>query len=139
MRIGKCATVGSIDSETGAFDRAFKVAQRSTTREAGDPGSNPALGKWSRNYPIDVPATPPLPDANLRCQVLSTNANEQKKDAAPFFCPRNFDPSRAVKVSSGHVTTRSMSPQRLRYGAPRALLPVTFATKRSLLAETDKR
>ena len=32
--------------------------------------SNPALGKqWSRDYPIDVPATPtPLPDANLRYQ-----------------------------------------------------------------------
>ena len=32
-------------------------------------GSNPALGKqWSHDYPIDVPATPTLPNANLRYQ-----------------------------------------------------------------------
>ena len=37
------------------------------TRDARDPVSNPAMGKqWSRDYPIDVPATPTLPDANLR-------------------------------------------------------------------------
>ena len=31
--------------------------------------SNPAFGKqWSHDYPIDVPATPTLPDANLRYQ-----------------------------------------------------------------------
>ena len=34
---------------------------RSTTRDAGDPGSSPAWGKqWSRDYPIDVPATLPM-------------------------------------------------------------------------------
>ena len=32
---------------------------RSTTRDPGDSGSNPALSQqWSRDYPIDVPATP---------------------------------------------------------------------------------
>ena len=57
-----------------SFDRAVTVAAgssvvRSTTRDAGDPGSNPALGKqWSRDYPIDIPATPTLPYANLRYQ-----------------------------------------------------------------------
>ena len=69
---------------------------RSTTRDAGDPGSNPALGKqWSRDYPIDVPATPTLPDANLRFQEairkLPTGANGEKEDAVSFFCPRSFD------------------------------------------------
>ena len=53
-------------------DRAVVVAQwydlqlEMRERDAGDPGSNPALGKqWSRYYLIDVPATPTLPDANL--------------------------------------------------------------------------
>ena len=42
---------------------------RSATRDAGGPGSNPTLGKqWSRDYPIDIPATPTLPYANLRYQ-----------------------------------------------------------------------
>ena len=38
---------------------------------------------WSRDYPIDIPATPTLPDANLRYQQkLSTGgANKQKEDA----------------------------------------------------------
>ena len=53
-----------------SFDRAVMVAQwyYEITIYAGDPGSNPALGKkWSRDYPIrvDVPATPMLLDANL--------------------------------------------------------------------------
>ena len=35
---------------------------RSTTRDAGDSGLNPALGKQrSRDYPIEVPVTPTLP------------------------------------------------------------------------------
>ena len=55
-----------------SFGRAGMVAQwydLQLDRHAGDPGStrNPALGKQlSRDYPIDVPATPTLPDAELR-------------------------------------------------------------------------
>ena len=71
--------------------------------------------------------------ANFRYQEALDCANGPKEDAASFFCPRSFD--RAIIVaqwydlrlktwetrvrtlpwaSSGHVTTRSMSPQRLR-------------------------
>ena len=74
---------------------------------------------------------------------LSTGANGQKEDAGSFFCPRSFD--RAVMVAqwsdlrletletrvqilpwanSGHVTTRSMSPQHLH--SPM----LTFVTKK---------
>ena len=38
------------------------------TRDAGDPGSNPALPvdkQRSRDHPFDVPAMPTLPDASL--------------------------------------------------------------------------
>ena len=59
-----------------SFDRAVMVL----TRDAGDPGSNlnPALDKqWSRDYPIDVPATPTLP------RKLSTGANGQKVGLLP--------------------------------------------------------
>ena len=40
------------------------------TRDSGDPGSNPTLGKQrSRDYPIrDIPETPTFPYANLRYQ-----------------------------------------------------------------------
>ena len=56
---------------------------QSLSRDAGDPGSNPALGKqWSHDYPIDVPATPTLP---------YTGANGPKQDAASFFCLHSFD------------------------------------------------
>ena len=65
---------------------------RSTTLEAGYPGSNTALGKqWSRDYPIDALATPTLLDANLRYQEaldwrkLECPLNGQKEDAVPSF------------------------------------------------------
>ena len=78
---------------------------RSTTRGAGDPGSNAALGKqWSRDYPIDVPATPMLPNTNLRYQEAlraSTCASGPKEDVASFFCPRSFD--RAVMLLKKHA------------------------------------
>ena len=59
------------------------------TRDAGDPGSNPALGKkWSRDYPVDVPATPattlPGLDANLRYHEALEWRNGQKQDTAYF-------------------------------------------------------
>ena len=64
---------------------------RTTTRDAGVPGSNPALGKkWSRDYPgpMDVPATPantlPGLDANLRYHEALEWRNGQKQDTAYF-------------------------------------------------------
>ena len=55
------------------------VVRSCTTRDAGDPDSNLALGKqWSRDYPTDVPATPTLPKANLRYQELSTGADRRR-------------------------------------------------------------
>ena len=70
---------------------------RPTTRDAGDPAfdSEPCLGRpgkqWSRasDYAIDVPATPTLPDTNLRYQEAFDWWNGQKEDAASssFFCP----------------------------------------------------
>ena len=41
--------------------------------------------QWSRDYPIDVPATPMPPNAYPRYQKLSTGANGQKEDAASCF------------------------------------------------------
>ena len=91
--------------------------------------------------------TDQTPILTFATKKLSTGANGQREDAtsSSFFCPRSFD--RAVMVdqsrwydlrletretrvrtlpwaSSGHVTTRSMSPQHLR--SPM----LTFATKK---------
>ena len=56
---------------------------------AGDPGSNPALGKQrSRDYPIDVPATPSSPMLTFATKKLPTGANEQKEDAVSFATVR---------------------------------------------------
>ena len=64
-------------------------------------GSNPGLGKqWSRDYPIDVPATPTLPDANLpTTKKLSTGANEEKENVVTFrvYCP--FAPVKSFFVA----------------------------------------
>ena len=43
--------------------------------------SNPAGKRRSRDYTIDVPATPTLPDPTKK---LSTGANEQNEDARCF-------------------------------------------------------
>ena len=57
-----------------SFDQAVMASSsvvRSTTRDAGDPGTKPGFDpckQWSCDYPIDVPATPMLPDDNLRYQ-----------------------------------------------------------------------
>ena len=54
-------------------------------------GSNPALGKqWSRDYPIDVPATPTQlrsPILTFATKKLSTGANGQREDAAKQQLP----------------------------------------------------
>ena len=54
-------------------------------RVAEDPGSRPALGKQrSRDYPIDMSATPTLPHANLRYQRSSQARLTQMHKRAPF-------------------------------------------------------
>ena len=62
---------------------------------AGDPGSNRALGKQSqlsrRDYPIDVSATPTLPDADLRYQEALDWRKWLKEDAATS-CVRGAGP-----------------------------------------------
>ena len=71
------------------------------TRDAGDTGSNPALGKqWSHEYPIDVPATPTLPYASLRYQEALDWRNWTTEGCSfgSFFCPRSFD--RAVMIKN---------------------------------------
>ena len=57
-----------LDSELPSFVRAVSIelygssVVRSTTRDVGDLGSKPAFGKqWSRDDPIDFPATTTLP------------------------------------------------------------------------------
>ena len=66
-------------SDSGGSTRGIPRPYDSTR---GNPGSNPALGKqWSRDYPMLSFAT----------EKLSTGANEQKEDAASFFCARSFD------------------------------------------------
>ena len=58
-----------VSSSSGWHGSSSQSVIRSTTRDAEDPGSNPALGKqWSRDYPIDIPVTLALLDANLRYQ-----------------------------------------------------------------------
>ena len=66
---------------------------------AGDPGSNPALGKQrSRDYPIDVPATPSSPMLTFATKKLPTGAGT--KGGCSFFCygSRSFD--RAFMVAN---------------------------------------
>ena len=59
---------------------------RSTTRDAGGPGSNPALGKqWSRDYPIDVLATPKLTDTNRYQEAPSLDWRKWTKEGCSFL------------------------------------------------------
>ena len=81
---------------------------RSTTYDAGDPGSNPALGTqgivtvWMLTPHYDAFLCSPGADANLRHQLEEALdcAKGQKAELpeAEFpFCPRSFD--RAVMVA----------------------------------------
>ena len=81
----------------------FKTCQDQTSQKtAGLPARAVAAARsipvarhnfeWSRDYPIDVPATPTLPDANLRrYQEALDGANGLKEDAAAFFSFESFD------------------------------------------------
>ena len=70
---------------------------RATTRDAGDLGSNPALGKqWSRDYQIDVPATTTLPDANLRYQEALDCCKWTKGGCSFLLLSAQFQVDRAV-------------------------------------------
>ena len=53
-------------------------------RGPGVPGSNPALGKeWSRDYPIDVPATPQLRSSQQNFATITD-------DVCPFTPVESF-------------------------------------------------
>ena len=77
---------------------------RSATREAGDPGSNPAIqvGKQlsrSSYYTIidsDVRGRLRSPILTFATKKLATGANGQKEDSAYLLCPQSFDSDRAV-------------------------------------------
>ena len=70
-RAGKSLAL-STGPEKGSPDRAVTVAQwydpRLETRETRVRTLPWASKQWSRDYPIDIPATPTLPAANLRYQ-----------------------------------------------------------------------
>ena len=118
----------------------FKTCQDQTSQKTGGLPAQRGRGRgpvhsggwdalhnfeWSRDYPIDVPATPTLPDANLRrYQEALDGANGLKEDAAAFFSfdrvmlsgtvrstTRDTGATVSNSESNGHVTTRSMSPQ----------------------------
>ena len=88
MREKSCRFQGKLGNiwlaHLASFVRAVLIEQSwihgrstlgSTTRDAGEPGSNPALGEqWSRDYPIDVPAPQTIPNSNFRYQKLLTGA-----------------------------------------------------------------
>ena len=52
---------------SSGLSRSSYHCQWATVTARSKQGLSPALGKqWSRDYPIDVPATPTLPDSHLR-------------------------------------------------------------------------
>ena len=63
----------------------------SATREAGDPGSNPATIIDS-----DVRGRLRSPILTFATKKLATGANGQKEDLAYLLCPQSFDSDRAV-------------------------------------------
>ena len=107
----------------------------------------------SRDYPIVVPATPTLPDANLRYEGALDWRKWTKGGCSFLLCPRSFDQAVMVAqwydlrlepretrvrilpwVSSGHVNTRS--PQHLR---SQILTVEPSLPRNSWLAQMDKR
>ena len=73
---------------------------RSAIRDAGDPGSNPALGRgkqWSRDYPIDDLATTTLPmltfatKARKWTAVMRGHDNHRVKFRISVSCHRGDD------------------------------------------------
>ena len=93
-----------LDSELPSFVRAVSIelygssVVRSTTRDVGDLGSKPAFGKqWSRDDPIDFPATTTLPDGNLRYQEALDWRKWSNGGCSFLLLPRSFD--RAVMVA----------------------------------------
>ena len=107
-----CTKVPHVGCLLGAWaGPARGLVVQSTTWDAGDPGSNPALGTASSGHATvttrsmsltchtDVPESPPttwtlnLPDTSLRCSAkkLSTGANGQTENAAsPLSALRRF-------------------------------------------------